>query len=96
MIRSVSAIIIATGSLAAGAAMAQETNVSHPMGFFVTSVGLGDGGNLGGWLWRRPAMPPRLPLEVARHDHANTFGVGVRLRLAANGHPHAPHAWAGL
>lgn len=48
MIRSVLALAIAAGSLAAGAAVAQGTNVSHPMGFFVTSVGLGDGGNLGG------------------------------------------------
>ena len=30
------------------AAFAQGTNVSHPMGFFVTSVGMGDGANLGG------------------------------------------------
>lgn len=48
MIRSILAFAIAAGSLAAGAAVAQETSVSHPMGFFVTSVGLGDGGNLGG------------------------------------------------
>lgn len=48
MNRKVFAIALAAGSIAAGAAFAQGTNVSHPMGFFVTSVGLGDGANLGG------------------------------------------------
>ena len=48
MIRNILAVILATGGLGAAGALAQGTNVAQPMGFFVTSVGLGDGGNLGG------------------------------------------------
>ena len=48
MIRKIFAVTLAAGGLVAAGALAQGTNVAHPMGFFVTSVGLGDGGNLGG------------------------------------------------
>lgn len=48
MLRPILALTFVAGGLAAGATFAQSTNVTHPMGFFVTSVGLGDGGNLGG------------------------------------------------
>lgn len=48
MIRTMAAITLIGSSFASGAVLAQATNVQQPMGFFVTSVGLGDGGNLGG------------------------------------------------
>ncbi len=48
MNRTLPILALAAAGMVAGAASAQGTNVSHPMGFFVTSVGLGDGGNLGG------------------------------------------------
>lgn len=48
MYRTISFSIAVAASFFAAESFAQGTNVSHPMGFFVTSVGLGDGGNLGG------------------------------------------------
>ncbi|MEP4432090.1 MAG: lectin, partial [Hyphomicrobiales bacterium] len=48
MIKSITTLSVAVIGFAAGSACAQSTNVQHPMGFFVTSAGLGDGGNLGG------------------------------------------------
>ena len=48
MLRPIFALTLAAGSVAASATFAQSTNVTHPMGFFVTSVGLGNGGDLGG------------------------------------------------
>ena len=48
MIRTMAAITLIGSSFTSGTVLAQATNVQQPMGFFVTSVGLGDGGNLGG------------------------------------------------
>lgn len=48
MNRKIFAATLVAASFAVGAAFAQGTNVSYPMGFFVTSVGMGDGANLGG------------------------------------------------
>ena len=48
MIKSIATLSLAVFSFTANGAHAQATNVQQPMGFFVTSVGLGDGGNLGG------------------------------------------------
>lgn len=48
MLRPIFALTLAAGTVAASTTFAQSTNVTHPMGFFVTSVGLGNGGNLGG------------------------------------------------
>ncbi len=48
MLKHTTAALIIAGGTFGGAALAQSTNVTQPMGFFVTSTGLGDGGNLGG------------------------------------------------
>ena len=76
MYRSISFSIAVAASLFAAESFAQGTNVSHPMGFFVTSVGLGDGGNLGGLAGAAVGVYMDKQEEKLRQQTAGT-GIGV-------------------
>jgi hypothetical protein len=73
--------VIALCLMASYLMIAQAPPVKHPMGFFVTSVGLGDGGNLGG-LAGADAHCQRLATAVGAgdrtwHAYLSTQGPGA-------------------